>query len=97
MYELVCHTFTNLAFIDFLEKSFDDYTLNRYVRGYIPTIIAFILDKPCKAVRLQVEQLDWIELVKYVRLFDSDFGRQLAVFLNRYEVLSDSVDECLYF
>lgn len=97
MDKLVCHTFNNLAFIDFLEKSFDDYTLNRYVRGYIPTVIAFLLEKPCKVVKLQVERIDWLELIIYVQSFDMEFGKKLAIFLLRYEVLPYTVDERLHF
>lgn len=96
MEELVKHTFINLDFVAFLEKSFDDYTINRYVRGYIPTVIAFLFNQPFKPVRLSVEQLDWLELTIYVQSFDMEFGKKLAVFLLSYEMLPNTIDQRLH-
>lgn len=97
MEELVNHTFTKLDFVDFLEKSFDDYTINRYVRGYIPTVIAFLLSQPFKAVVLPVERLNWNDVVIYIYDLDKVFGSQLSSFLLRYEMLSYTTNERLHF
>lgn len=93
MEELVNHKFTKLDFVDFLERSFDDYTINRYVRGYIPAVIAFLLSKPFKAVVLPVECLNWNDLVIYIYDIDKEFGSQLSSFLLRYEMLSYTVNK----
>lgn len=96
MDKLINHTFFVCDYIDFCEKCFDDYTINRFVRGYLPTVIGFLISRDCPPVSLPTETLDLLDLVVYLERVDKSFGFEFRQILLYYEMLPDTIDECLH-
>lgn len=91
MDKLINHTFTVLDYIALCEKYFDDYTINRFVRGYLPFVIGFLISRSCPPISLPTDSLDLLDLVVYLERIDKSFGFDFGQMLVYYEMLPNTV------